>query len=94
MPYTGFIHVMEILENLENIFVMECHGNVMEFYFSGKVMEFYKNVMEKVCFTNSIIIRPQPQSWGPIELGCPSVRLSVRPSVRLSVRLSSLSCTG
>ena len=31
------------------------------------------------------VFRPQPQSWGPIELGCPSVRLSVRPSVRLSV---------
>ena len=29
--------------------------------------------------------RPQPKSWGPIELGCPSVCLSVCPSVRLSV---------
>ena len=32
------------------------------------------------------LIRPQPKSWGPIELGCPSVvRPSVCPSVCLSV---------
>ena len=32
-----------------------------------------------------VLVRPQPQSWGPIELGCPSVRPSVRPSVCPSV---------
>ena len=43
----------------KNIFVMECHGNVMEFYFSGKVMEmswnFTKMSWKKYVFTNSII---------------------------------------
>ena len=28
---------------------------------------------------------PNPKGWGPIDSGCPSVRLSVGPSVRLSV---------
>ena len=56
---TGFIHVME---NLENIFVMECHGNVMEFcFFSGKVMEmswnFTKMSWKKYVFTNSVITK-------------------------------------
>ena len=32
------------------------------------------------------VFRPQPKSWGPIELGCPSVRPSVCLSVCLSVR--------
>ena len=43
----------------KNIFVMECHGNVMEFYFSGKVMEmswnFTKMSSKMYVFTNSII---------------------------------------
>ena len=38
---------------------MECHGNVMEFYFSGKVREmswnFTKMSWKKYVFTNSII---------------------------------------
>ena len=52
---TGFIHVME---NLEKYF---CHGNVMEFCFSGKVMEmswnFTKMSWKKYVFTNSVIER-------------------------------------
>ena len=43
----------------KNIFVMECHGNVMEFYFSGQVMElswnFTKMSWKKYVFTSSII---------------------------------------
>ena len=43
----------------KHIFVMECHGNVLEFYFSGKVMEmswnFTKMSWKKYVFTNSII---------------------------------------
>ena len=46
-------------KTLKNIFVMECHGNVMEFYFSGKVMEmswnFTKMSWKKYVFTDSII---------------------------------------
>ena len=29
---TGFMHVKETRKTWKNIFVMECHGNVMEFY--------------------------------------------------------------
>ena len=28
-----------------------------------------------------IFLGPNPKGWGPIDSGCPSVRLSVRPSV-------------
>ena len=45
----------------KNIVVMECHGNVMEFYFSGKVLEmswnFTKMSWKTYLFTNSIIRR-------------------------------------
>ena len=45
----------------KNIFVMECHGNVMEFCFSGKVMEmswnFLKMSWKKYVFTNSVITK-------------------------------------
>ena len=51
---TGFIHVMENLENLEKYF---CHGmswkshGILFFWKShGNVMEFCKHVMEKVPF--------------------------------------------
>ena len=37
-----------VMENMENIFVIECHGNVME---------SYKNIMEKYVFTNSVITK-------------------------------------
>ena len=43
----------------KKIFVMKCHGNVMEFCFSGKVMEmswnFIKISWKKYVFTNSVI---------------------------------------
>ena len=42
---------------------------------------FFLSILQ-VCIQYSVaFFRPQPKSWGPIELGCPSVRLSVRPSV-------------
>ena len=43
----------------KNIFVMECHGNVMEFCFSGKVMEmswnFTKMSWKKYVFAKFVI---------------------------------------
>ena len=37
----------------KNVFVMECHGNVMEFYFSGKGMEMswnFTKILQKSMF--------------------------------------------
>ena len=41
----------------KKIFVMECHGNVMEFYFSGKVMEMSWN-FTKMSWKKSIFTIP------------------------------------
>ena len=69
----------------KNIFVMECHGNVMEFCFSGKVMEFYKNVMEKVCFykfcneniLRIISLKIEDDFFAPSALSFPNTLFSV-----------------
>ena len=53
---TGFIHVMENLENLEKYVYhgmsWKCHGILFFLKSHGNVMEFFKTVMEKVCFTS------------------------------------------
>ena len=42
----------------KNISVMECHGNVMEFYFSGKVMEMSWNFPQwlRRCITKPTVV--------------------------------------
>ena len=40
-------------------------------------VSFYEIVFHLVCSVNTSVFRPQPKSWGPIELGCPSVCPSV-----------------